>query len=362
MLPVVRTIPIKSKKGIKRKGSDSQEVSKKQKMSGTDGTNDLGQKPKENPKDDPVGTGACNIEVLAPPLENPGNIPKFKTRAWFFTWNNYPGTFGTDLLNCFAKAKKYVFQQEVGKTGTPHIQGFVEWVNPVWNTSIQEQLPGIWIQKCRNMKASEVYCSKVDTKAGKTYYHGLMFKNKLIDPLEGLEYFWWQHWLDDIIVGPVCTRTMYWFWNEHGDNGKTTLARHLCIKYPKKRILYVNGSANNIKCAFAKMMEKGNPPEVVIWGIPKERSDYISYGAMEEIKDGIFFSGKFESGMCQFNPPHVIILANCGPNIGDNMSVDKFKVVDIEKETKRSATPHEMKVEKARQDEEDLYEKVNFMD
>ena len=38
-----------------------------------------------------------------------------------------------------------------------------------------------------------------------------------------------------------------------------------------------------------------------------------------------FFSGKYESGMVRYNKPHVIIFANCRPDI-EKLSKDRWKV------------------------------------
>lgn len=89
--------------------------------------------------------------------------------------------------------------------------------------------------------------------------------------------------------------------------------------------IYVNGKGTDIKAAICEMKE---PPDIVIFGYPRSTEDYISYGALEEIKDGIFFSGKYESRMKIFNPPHVYVFANFRPN-EDEMSKDRWIIKNI---------------------------------
>lgn len=56
--------------------------------------------------------------------------------------------------------------------------------------------------------------------------------------------------------------------------------------------------------------------------------NYVSYEAIESVKDGIFFSGKYESGMTIFNQPHIICFANFAPDIG-KMSSDRWKIFEL---------------------------------
>lgn len=44
--------------------------------------------------------------------------------------------------------------------------------------------------------------------------------------------------------------------------------------------------------------------EIVVMDIPKQ-VEHISYTGIEEVKDGAFFSGKYESGMIVMNYPHI---------------------------------------------------------
>jgi hypothetical protein len=48
-------------------------------------------------------------------------------------------------------------------------------------------------------------------------------------------------------------------------------------------------------------------------------------GALEPVKNGLFFSSKYGSEMAVFNPPHVICFANFKPK-EVAMSADRWKV------------------------------------
>jgi hypothetical protein len=52
---------------------------------------------------------------------------------------------------------------------------------------------------------------------------------------------------------------------------------------------------------------------LVICDVPRAAGNFVNYGALEQVKNGLFFSSKYESEMAVFNPPHVICFANSKP-------------------------------------------------
>lgn len=51
-----------------------------------------------------------------------------RSRAWCFTWNNYPDD-AVDRLKAI-QCERMVVAHEVGELGTPHLQGYVRFKNP----------------------------------------------------------------------------------------------------------------------------------------------------------------------------------------------------------------------------------------
>lgn len=70
-------------------------------------------------------------------------------------------------------------------------------------------------------------------------------------------------------------------------------------------------------------------PEIVVLNIPKDKDQFISYQAIEAIKDGCIVNTKYESGGLIFNSPHLIIFANAEPNY-TKLSEDRWLVTKIE--------------------------------
>jgi len=241
-------------------------------------------------------------------------------RSYCFTLNNYEvdklDSFWQDLVG--SGPTHLVWGQEVGASGTPHLQGYIKFKNAKTLGKMRKLLPKCHITVCKgDAKANYAYCTK-DAQGIRS--HG--FPKELDDPMEGITLKGWQVLIEGVLSKKPHPRKILWFWESTGNVGKTTYAKHLCLK---RHALYVSGKANDIKSAIATMDIK---PEIIIFGVPKEHSEYVSYAALEQVKDGIFFNGKYESGMVMYNIPHVIVFANMPPDFS-SLSADRWDVHDI---------------------------------
>lgn len=75
--------------------------------------------------------------------------------------------------------------------------------------------------------------------------------------------------------------------------------------------------------AVCTSVKKGRDPQIVIWDVPRSVEDHISWQAIESVKNGFFYSGKYEGGQCMFDNPHVVIFANIPPPKG-HLSEDRI--------------------------------------
>ena len=60
----------------------------------------------------------------------------------------------------------------------------------------------------------------------------------------------------------------------------------------------------------------------------RDVEEYVSYQAIEAIKNGIFYNTKYESKMITYNSPHVIIFANFFPDI-TKLSSDRWVIREL---------------------------------
>lgn len=248
--------------------------------------------------------------------------PVSKGRKWCITMNNYT-TDEYDNMEMHFKKKCwiYIIGKEVGTNGTAHLQVYVETKNAIHFNSLKKLFPRAHIEKAKgNKEQNRKYCSKDSDFI--TNIEIPKEPKPLIDPLAGKELYEFQQEIIEMVKGEPDDRKVYWYWDIKGCKGKTTLAKHLCMN---NNALYVQGKASDIKYGVMDMIAKHGEIDIVIMGLPRSYEQYVSYDAIESIKDGIFYSSKYESGMCIFNPPHVIILANFAPD-KSKLSSDRWVV------------------------------------
>lgn len=178
------------------------------------------------------------------------------------------------------------------------------------------------IEPTKDYFSAKNYNSKTETRVRGPWNESSVF---LVDELEGKKYYEWQQDIVDL-YSKKPSRAVYWYWNEVGNNGKTSFARHMCIKYDG--ILYVTGKSNDIKYALTEYLGSGRELKMIFFDYPKSSHGYISYSAIEEVVNGIFFNGKYQSGMMIFNRPHVVCFSNMEPNYNE-MSDDRWRVFPI---------------------------------
>ncbi len=251
---------------------------------------------------------------------------------WFtFTFNNYtPETIkmfqGIDGL--------YVFQEEIcPSTGTPHLQGTCRFAKKKRLKQINKMYPHTHWECCKKPKKSVAYCHKKATRAPDGSVYTNMKLPKELMTLDTLRP--WQEAVYLLAKAESDDRTINWYWEEKGNVGKSSFARWMVIKH---NAFYICGSASDMKCGLASVSEKnfGWFPEVVILDIPRGCNG-CSYKGLEQLKNGIFYSTKYESGMVVFNPPHIIVFANTEPDL-ERMSADRWNVVEIGADPEGSCT------------------------
>lgn len=243
------------------------------------------------------------------------------SRRWVFTLNNYTDEQLSNLAKLSEGWKQAIIGKEVcPTTGTPHLQGYVEFkkaVRPAEHIPIKQIH---WEKAKAGPKANLEYCTKESE----------IFINKgfsiLKDPMAGLQIQPWQQKIYDIIKGEPSKRTIYWIYDQLGGIGKTTFQKHLCLKHG---FITLSGKAADIRNGVLDYTNtNGSTPMKICINIPKSFSkDYVSYEGFENIKDMFFYSGKYEGGMVNGPNPHLFIFSNFAPDEG-KMSADRWDIWD----------------------------------
>lgn len=266
-------------------------------------------------------------KIIGDDTEKETGNTRNRSRTWCFTYNNYTNIELSILHELFdTETQQFIFQEEKGAEGTPHLQGAVKYKNARAFSSMRRINPKIHWERCKSWLASVEYCSKIESRVGKIYTNieGIRIVEPIVDKFKLLIPRKWQEICLNIIKNPVPDpRAVHWFYEEKGNTGKSLLARHLVLEYGA---LLVSGKAADIKFAFTKMKIK---PKIVIIDIPRSYANYFTYTIIEELKNGLFFSGKYEGEMVVFNTPHVIVFSNSEPNY-DELSEDRWDIHPID--------------------------------
>lgn len=105
---------------------------------------------------------------------------RVRFRNWVFTLNNYTASdIGTLTQPNNENIYKYIFQEETGESGTPHLQGLLCYTNPVGFSALKKLIPKAHVEPCKNKNASIQYCSKEETRTGEIYNNLKTLKKKI---------------------------------------------------------------------------------------------------------------------------------------------------------------------------------------
>jgi hypothetical protein len=112
-------------------------------------------------------------------------------------------------------------------------------------------------------------------------------------------------------------RSIVWIFDPVGNTGKSILVKYLCLLPQPPSSTFGRGRgrnglfigwANNESIMFHRANFQDKDP--IIFSLARSKSDFLTlnqmYSAMEEIKDGAFFSAKYRSDAVFTSSPHVL--------------------------------------------------------
>lgn len=236
-------------------------------------------------------------------------------KHWFLTWNNYPEDWERFFTES-SSISSYILGKEVGKNGTPHIQGQVSFNKKVRPKGLFPD--SIHWEKTKKVRDAINYCSKENNYIIKGYT--LPFTQKI----ENL--YPWQEALCNILREEPDERKIHWLWEPKGCSGKTTFQKYVYTHF--SNVVVLSGKASDMFNTIVKYEEKNNClPKIVLINIPRS-VEHVSWNGIESIKDMFFHSGKYEGGMVCGANPHVVIFANTEPDYSV-LSEDRWSVYEI---------------------------------
>ena len=293
-----------------------------------------------------------------------------RAKHWQFTINNYNDEHES-LLESEGNSDDVaylIYGKEVGSSGTPHLQGHVSYRKQLRFSKVKERLPdGTHIEVVRLLQSHIEYCKKdgnysefgTPPKLGNdsrsasrveldefraTVASGVFespdLREKHPNVMARYPHFArsvvrdlfpkperlpasslrpWQQRVVEILDGPVDPRRILFIVDERGNSGKTYLGRFLLGNYEKVQVLRA-GKVADMALIYSATTK------ILVVDVPRQKVDTLQYNFLEQVKDGLLMSGKYESQMKIFTPPHVLVMMNEEPD-RKALSEDRYHII-----------------------------------
>lgn len=287
---------------------------------------------------------------------------------WCFTINNYTKDQEDALAKLVPDTARYIVSgKEKGEKNTPHLQGYVQFVNKKRLTQIKKITPfetaHLEPMMAKDPKQAAQYCKKdgdfieygvMDTQGQRKdicelaesfrrkrsftdlgncpqwfQYQNMIIKQVSMEDsesafkkqrmlMEGHRLKNWQYSLFKTFTQEPCPRTVHWLYDTVGNTGKSWFSRWLVLLM--KAVRFENGKNADIKYAY-------NGEKIVVFDYARTIQDRVNYEAIESIKNGIYFNSKYMSGMRVYGHPHLICFANFLPDMS-KLSEDRWDIMN----------------------------------
>lgn len=298
--------------------------------------------------------------------------------GWCLTVNNWTVEDAKKLESMvgICGIKYMSFSEEVGDSGTPHLQGYFQ-SNHNKLTRFVKHFKGHIMKQRGNSDEARDYCRKDGSmnwrefgeytyinapgqgirtdlsrlkdliKEGKSYdevvelefencakFHGFIKEritardsinemNRVKAQLEDAQLKPWQETLLEIIQEPACPRKIHWIWDHVGNMGKSWMCTYLGVKH--NACILTSGKKSDMAYIFAQ-----KPSPIVVFDLSRTNEKFLDgvYSLAEDLKNGRVVSTKYECKTIFFRPPHVIFFANYEPDY-NKWSADRYFVTEL---------------------------------
>lgn len=149
----------------------------------------------------------------------------------------------------------------------------------------------------------------------------MKYKNVIFKP--------WQGKILGLLSVKPDDRKIIWVCDRKGNIGKSFLCKYICLQH---KVIMCSGKTNDI-FNQVNMWNINNPDDVqiptCIVDIPRSEFAHVNYPALEQLKNGFAYSGKYEGGQIFGLSPHVIIFSNSLPDL-EELSKDRWLIIDLD--------------------------------
>ena len=247
--------------------------------------------------------------------------------------------FDSDDTKCAVIAKEF------GKHRIhPHWQIYFELKEPVYNVRVLlSSILGHSETHLEKARGTHRECVRYVYAVDKPHELGFVVYARNVDvPSDYRPHFlnFWRDWKPRPFQAEILSmlaktpdrREIHWIYDTVGNSGKTILMEYL-VHFHGAIVTGTRGT--DMKHAIARYREITNHEPVIVCLSLARSAIFTRQTAqtVEEIKDGIFFSGKYDSAQyAALNKPHMFIFANEGPaKYKQFFSSDRWRIKFIDK-------------------------------
>lgn len=279
-----------------------------------------------------------------------------QSRRWCFTKNNYNDA--DEVLIQAVDVKYIVYGREVGEQGTPHLQGYIIFRTNKRLAGLNNLFQAHWEVAHGTSAQCVTYCKKdgdffengtVDQSGRRTDLEN--FKNAVKDgeydvkrlreefsevmakyprfcadylrdqipdpPLELFPLKDWQADLYDRLKLPPDDRTVIFVVDKVGNTGKSWFAKYYKMMHDETTCIMRPGKHADMAYSLPLILR------VLFLDCTRKQSEYMPYTFMEECKDGLVFSTKYECCVKKYSNMHLVVLMNQDPD-ENALSSDRY--------------------------------------
>jgi hypothetical protein len=298
-----------------------------------------------------------------------------QTRHWCFTINNWEQGDDDGLIALGPTVSYLVYGYETGESGTPHLQGYVIFprvkrlseakgllsgrahLEPKRGTPEQAaaycKKDGVfkefgecpkssgggagpfasfieWVMSRNDGKGSvpsdrEIaqafpalfvrYSKKLRELATHHVPHPILEAGSDLRP--------WQEALKNVLLQPPPDdRSILFYVDDEGGKGKSWFQRYMLTNYPEMTQVLSAGKRDDIAHAIDESKS------IFLFNIPRKAMEYFNYNIIEQLKDKMIFSPKYDSSTKILSTvPHVVVFSNEHPKM-DDLTPDRYVIVE----------------------------------
>lgn len=291
-----------------------------------------------------------------------------QSKRWVFTINNYDDDTVRRLGTLAEECQYLVFGREIGAAGTPHLQGFVIFPSNQRLASAKRKIDDrahVEAARGTSQQAAQ-YCKKegsfeeygelpanqgkrndfaelkewVTTQTSKPtaaaiaqQFPGLYIKYgrimewvDLIYPtlpsVQGQPREWQEQLRTDLEREPD-DRKVIFIVDRLGGKGKTWFCKWFTSEKSDITQILRIGKRDDI----ALTIREGK--SVFLIDVPRSQSEFLQYSILEQLKDGMVFSPKYESRMKYISKCHVVVFMNESPDM-NKLSRDRYEITRLD--------------------------------